>query len=479
MVPSAVSALAPAYRRHRPERTTLFAIVNEHYPRFIEAIEASGVCLPAFVRQEFDDYLKCGLLEHGFLRVKCDGCRNEHLVAFSCKRRGFCPSCGARRMVESAAHLVDNVFPEAPVRQFVLTFPFPLRFLLAAKPRVLTEVLAVVQRGISTFLIRKSGFTVASGARTGAVTLIQRFGSALNLNPHLHMLFLDGAYTFTGGSATFHRARRPTRDELVKLLHSLSGRIVWLLERRGLLIADEPHPALEIEMGSGLEQLHAASIQYRIAVGPHAGRKALTLYTVPPLEDEPALGLVAKMAGFSLHAGTVCEVYQRSKLERLCRYITRPPVATMRLSVDGQGRVVYRYKRPFRDGSTHVVLEPLDFMARLAALVPRPRLNLTRFHGVFAPNFKHRARIVPRRSRGRVDSDKPLAPMSWAQRLKRVFSIDIETCPECGGKLRVIACIEEPALIAKILGHVHKRDELTGIEARGPPARGEETLQLM
>jgi hypothetical protein len=150
----------------------------------------------------------------------------------------------------------------------------------------------------------------------------------------------------------------------------------------------------------------------RIAVGPNAGRKALTLYTVPPVEDALASGLVASIAGFSLHAGTVCEPWQRSRLERLCRYITRPAIATKRLSVDAQSRVVYRYKRPFRDGSTHVVLEPLDFMARLAALVPRPRLNLTRFHGIFAPNFRHRHRIVPHRPKGRVDSDKPLAPMS-------------------------------------------------------------------
>jgi len=432
-------------------------------------VEYSDGNLPAFVRREFEGYLKCGLLEHGFLRVKCDGCRHEHLVAFSCKRRGFCPSCGARRMVESAAHLVDHVFPEAPVRQFVLTFPFPLRFLLAAHPMVLTEVLAVVQRGISTFLVRRAGFTVASGARTGAVTLIQRFGSALNLNPHLHMLFLDGVYAFSGGKATFHRARCPQRDELVKLLHSLSGRIVRLLERRGLIIADEQRATLELETGTALDQLLAASINYRIAVGPHAGRKALTLYSVPPLEDEPAPGLVARIAGFSLHAGTVCEAHQRSKLERLCRYITRPPIATKRLSVDAQGRVVYRYKQAFRDGSTHVVLEPLDFMARLAALVPRPRLNLTRFHGVFAPNFKHRHKVVPRRSRGRVDNDKPVAPMSWAQRLRRVFAIDIETCPDCGGRLRVIACIEEPALIRKILGHVQARDELASTAARAPP----------
>jgi hypothetical protein len=101
---------------------------------------------------------------------------------------------------------------------------------------------------------------------------------------------------------------------------------------------------------------------------------------------------------------------------------------------------------------------------------------------VFAPNFKHRARIVPRRPRGQVDGDKPTAPMSWAQRLKRVFQIDIETCPECGGKLRVIACIEDPPLIAKILGHVQWRQVSTGSAARGPPrgppADSHQTLML-
>ena len=110
-------------------------------------------------------------------------------------------------MVESAAHLVDHVFPEVPVRQRVLTFPFPLRFLLANDPEALTATLAVVQRGILTFVVQHSGLTVACGARTGAVTPIQRFGSALNLNPHLHMLFLDGAYILRGQRPVFHRAQ--------------------------------------------------------------------------------------------------------------------------------------------------------------------------------------------------------------------------------------------------------------------------------
>jgi hypothetical protein len=82
----ALAASAPAYRRHRPEQTVLYAVIAEHYPRFLQAIEASGGHLPAFMRQEFEAYLECGLLEHGFLRVKCDGCRHEHLVAFSCTK---------------------------------------------------------------------------------------------------------------------------------------------------------------------------------------------------------------------------------------------------------------------------------------------------------------------------------------------------------------------------------------------------------
>ena len=91
------------YQRQRPEQTLLYQLVEAYYPAFDTHCTAQGKALPSYVRQEFEDYLKCGRLEHGFLRVRCDTCHAEHLVAFSCKRRGFCPSCGARRMVESAA----------------------------------------------------------------------------------------------------------------------------------------------------------------------------------------------------------------------------------------------------------------------------------------------------------------------------------------------------------------------------------------
>ncbi len=135
-----------------------------------------------------------------------------------------------------------------------------------------------------------------------------------------------------------------------------------------------------------------------------------------------------------------------------------------------------------KDGATHVIFEPLDFIARLAALVPKPRVNLTRFHGVFAPNSKHRA-LVTKAARGKGNkakvSDEPPTPaerrasMTWAQRLKRVFNIDIETCTECGGPVKVIACIEDPVVIKKILDHLKQKAEANEPsplpESRAPP----------
>jgi hypothetical protein len=161
----------PGYRRHRPEATLLYQLVSEHYAGFRDRRAAEGRPLPRYVEDEFEAYLKCGLLEYGFLRVKCDACQAEKLVAFSCKRRGFCPSCGARRMAETAALLVDDVLPQQPVRQWVLSLPFALRYLLATRPEVVTQVLGIVYRAISAHLIRKAGLTRAS-AVTGAVTLI-------------------------------------------------------------------------------------------------------------------------------------------------------------------------------------------------------------------------------------------------------------------------------------------------------------------
>jgi Putative transposase len=173
--------------------------------------------------------------------------------------------------------------------------------------------------------------------------------------------------------------------------------------------------------------------------------------------------------GFSLHAAVRWRADQRKELEQLCRYITRPAIANERLKRNRAGQVVLQLKSPYKDGTTHIVMEPLEFMERLAALVPRPRLHLIRFHGVLAPNAKLRSQIVPappeRATEPPTDhaqAQREPPRMSWAQLIKRVFDIDIEHCPNCGGALKIIAAIEDPPVIVKILSHL-------GLPTRAPP----------
>ena len=177
---------------------------------------------------------------------------------------------------------------------------------------------------------------------------------------------------------------------------------------------------------------------------------------------------VAESSGFSLHAGIAATASQRDKLEHLARYVSRPPVATERVALTDHGQVRYTLKTPHRDGTTHVIFEPEDFIARLAALVPKPRAHLTRYHGVFAPASPDRARVVPgARAAAPHDAHDCGEPstadrqrsLTWAQRLKRVFAIDIETCKRCGGKLRVIASTEDPEVIERILDHLSRDAE--------------------
>jgi ribosomal protein S27E len=455
------------YKRHRPEQTLLYQLVERHYPEFQEMLSQQGKSLPYHVEKEFGEFLKCGRLEHGFLRVVCDDCKHEKQVAFSCKKRGFCPSCGARRMAESAKLLVDDVLKDHPVRQWVLSLPIPLRLLLARYPKHLSKVMQIIHRAIATDIIHRAGY-LKKQAKTGAVTYIQRFGSALNLNIHFHMLFLEGVITQTQGQTSFKRVRAPSHSDMERIVNTISHRIAQYLEKVGLIQSDQENTYLDlpIDEDDSLLQLQAASVSYRIAVGADAGKKVFSLQTLPA-KDLENYGQLAKIAGFSLHAGVFADTHQPEKLERLCRYIARPAVSEKRLSLTTTGNIRYELKTPYTDGTTHVFFAPIDFISKLAALIPPPRLNLTRFYGVFAPNANVRAEVTasqrgknsPRLAEDLKDSDKPYhaRSMSWAQRLKRVFNIDITICEACeSNNVKIIACITQPAIINKILMHLDK-----------------------
>jgi len=206
--------------------------------------------------------------------------------------------------------------------------------------------------------------------------------------------------------------------------------------------------------------------------GPDGGtRPGVTAGRATRVRGLPAL----RPAGTRLPAGTLRALPRREagclqlQAARLLPELRR--AAHERLSRTPQGKVCYRLKTPYRDGTTHVLFEPLDFIARLAALVPKPRVNLTRFHGVFASNSHRREQITPgQRARHTGEETDGTAAAGhaamtpdrvrgrlWAQRLKRVFKIDIETCSHCGGAVKIIACIEDPMVIEKILTHLNEK----------------------
>ena len=474
------AAERPSYARHRPEQSLLYQLIERYYPLLVAQLGAAGRTLPRHVQREFADYLKCGRLEHGFLRLRCEQCEAERLLAFSCKRRGFCPSCAGRRMADTAALLVEEVLPRVPIRQWVLSVPHGLRYLFARDPQALSAALSVVYRCIAAYQRRRAGLRRGE-ADSGAVTLIQRFGGALNLNVHFHMLVPDGVYVRTATGPAFRELAAPQSGELQELVERMAVRIGRQLERRGILVRDAESSYVEAGAQSeedGLAELQGASITYRIALGAQRGRKVMLLQTVLPSLQERYGESAAQSSGFSLHAGVAAEAEEREKLERLCRYISRPAIATERLSMTGQGQVRYALKRAYRDGTTHVVLDPVDFVARLAALVPSPGVNLTRFHGVFAPHHGWRARIVPGRRAGRQGSQECAAgcrgtAMGWARRLQRVFGVDAQQCEECGGRVRIVSCIEDEQIIEKILRHLGLWEEGAGqaLARAGPQAR--------
>ena len=393
---------AASYQPRAMEGTVLHRVVREYFETFRAEVAArtDGGGLPQFVEREFRDLLTCGVLSRGFARVRCEGCAFERLVPFSCKRRGFCPSCGGRRMAELAAHLVDAVLPHVPVRQWVLTLPYRLRYLLAWNHQLCRAVLAVHVRAVLGFYRRRARRRGVRDGRGGAVTVIQRFGGGLQLNVHFHSLFLDGVFAEAAdGTLEFHPTDPPSDEEVARVLATIRRRVLRLLARHGLAVEDAPDvdPLADESPALALAGISSASIQGRIALGPRAGARVIQIGREPDAPWVTSRGpRQAHLEGFDLHADITVGADDRAGLERLARYVLRPPVAQDRLALTPEGQVLLTLKGEWADGTTHLLFEPIAFLERLAALTPRPRINLVIYHGILAPHARARAQAVAR-----------------------------------------------------------------------------------
>lgn len=231
----------------------------------------------------------------------------------------------------------------------------------------------------------------------------------------------------------------------------------------------------------GLAALYGASVLGRIAEGPNAGRRVTTMGYSSGEENaeesfESGRTRCAMVSGFSVHAGVGIREGHRKELERLVRYAARPPIANDRLSELPDGRLSYRLKTPWKNGTTHVIFDQLEFLEKLAVLVPAPRANLVHFHGVIAPASKWRAAIVPEptvtddteprhgcEAGGETEKGRR-RNYGWAFLMARVFEIDVLKCRHCNGRLRIIAAIHPPVVTRKIL-------DCLGLPSRAPPIR--------
>ena len=433
--------------------------MREHLKTFLAEVAASSG-LPRFVVGEFERYLACGILANGFARVRCASCASEFLVAFSCKGRGFCPSCTTRRMQGTAAHLIDHVLPRVPVRQWVLSLPRWARFLLARDPALITRTLDLTLRSIFAMQRARARKLRAIEPRAGAVTFVQRFGSALNLNVHFHCVIPDGVFVRDGDELRFLALHRPSAEELQRLLSRLVRRITRLLRpiRERAQFDARPADTMTSAQADSVSQLPWR----RIDAAANAPRDA------------------AYLEGFSLHAGVHLHANDREGLAHLCGYGARPPLSQKRLSRLPDGKLAYKLKR----GATEfLVMEPLDLLRKLAALVPPPRAHLVRYHGVFAPASKCRAKIVPKAAPKPSCTDPTTtAPAAaprkrdpsripWAELLQRVFMDDVLACP-CGGRRTVIAFVNERKIVEEILEHL-------GLPTTGPPVAPARTSPLL
>jgi len=422
-------------------------------------------------------------------------------------------------MSDTAAHLVDRVIPRVPVRQWVVTFAPRVRYHLAADPKLAAAALTQALRVVFAFHRRRARRLGARPARansTGAISMVQRFNSALALSLHFHILAADGVFLRPwhepDARPTFVELPAPSDDEIAALLEQIIRRVTALLRRHG---------RLDDEGDSEPEQLLLFAARSPVA------RRG-------PAADEALPPLCARREGFSLHAGRAVHANDREGLERLAAYALRPPLAQGRLSLTDDGQVLYRMKRTFSDGTSTISFTPRDFVARLCALVPPPRFHVVRYAGLFAAHARGRYALT---GRGLHDAPctgdlagapRAAAPMAatsaavattaasfarsprpaesaalpgarssnsafyqrgehadevnvidqaiagpddpararrlqWADLLQRVWHEDVLVCSRCGGELRLVAVVTAPAVIEQILRHLRLWD-------RGPPA---------
>jgi Putative transposase len=311
---------------------------------------------------------------------------------------------------------------------------------------------------------------------------VQRFGSSgANLHPHLHALFADGVFVEQEGVVRFYPLSEPTMGELNAIAWTVCERTLARLRERGLWLDAEPGNDPLANDQPMLAALAGASLSGTLLFG-EAGERPMRVFASVSSGKSCSTGERKSNNGFGFDLDATVRVPEgnRERLERLARYMGRPSIAEDRVEQREDGRYCLRFKRPWSNGTAAVVVSGIELVARLAALVPPPRMHLVRYFGVFAPRARLREEVVPVKtttpqvadcppgcphsgerfgassashpSFSQEDAKSRRRRMTWAQLLKRVFAIDVSICPRCGQQgMQQIGIITQPEVIRRMV----------------------------
>jgi len=372
---------------------------------------------PPSVLQHLQRYIECGVARFGVMRFRCPKCGEDLFVAFSCKKRGFCPHCDAKRATIIMADASDRLLPQVGYRQYVLTIPKRLRWFVNQNAALPGEISRLLAREIELFLRKRT-----VGAAAAQLHFIQRAGRSLNLHPHVHAVVSEGRFGpepgLLGPKLGFYAAAAPSQRDIDLMTEALRRKIFRRLRRMGAIPTD-----LAQEM------------------------------------------LAWPNSGFSLHAKVFVPAGDREGLERLLYYCAKPGLSPMRLSyLPKKNLVIYRTE-PKNGQALALRFEPVEFLRRWGLLIPPARKNLLRYYGALGPNSPLRALLVAETSRGAakarlrkkaegVAEAVSRSARSWAACLARVFEVDPLVCPRCAATMVPVAIIMKDSELVRLLSHL-------------------------
>ena len=304
--------------------------------------------------------------------------------------------------------------------------------------------------------------------KPGSIAFTQRFGSALNLNPHMHVLCPDGVYTRVDGRPRWNNLDSITDQEVAELITRISQSVMRYLRKLGYLDKDgdvvvNPMTDEPFQESESLSLSTTASIAGKIAFGPNAGKYVTKIGSGFGYGEEIPLAkgkLCFSLNGFSLHANTHINTQQRDRLHKLIEYIARGPLSNDRLEITSDGKVKLQLKTRWADGTTHLLFTPPEFIEKLTALIPPKKSHLVRWGGVMAPNssFRREITLKPEIKKGfqfrEEQKEGGFKNYSWSKMLAQVFKIDVTKCESCGGDLVPVAAVMERDSVQRYLRHL-------------------------